>query len=353
MLKNKFLFKLFLSFSLVVLLTFVLGIFVVLSLDPVNNNDGTIYFKVENGDTLTDIVDKLDDNNLISNVFISNMYAKLVDLEVKTGLYQVDSKMSTTELLNYLSDDANAITDEVSVTLIEGDWLKDIALKISNKTNVNFEELIDYWNNEEEIRLLMDDYPFLTEDIFNDDLRFILEGYLHPNTYNFFVDTTPNEITRKLLDGTLDLYDKYKGAISNSGYSIHEIFTLSSIIQAEAAKVTDMELISGVLYNRLNRDMLLQVSVSICYAVDMGYDEDWTVCELNSDVESPFNTYIHSGLTPGPIKSFGESALNAALNPIDSEYLYFVADVYGTGEVFYSETLEQHNNYVEEFGLNF
>ncbi len=328
-------------------------VYVVLNLGKLNENAADRYFEIQPGQSATQVIANLEAKGFIRDEFSAMLYFRAVNPELKSGAFYINSAMSTNDILDYLSDASNIESNEVSITFIEGDWLKDMATKISSKTNVTSDELLAYWNNEEEIRKLMEKYPFITEDAFHSDVRYILEGYLHPNTYNFFVETTPKQVTEKMLDGTLALYKEFESQILASEFSVHEIFTLASIVQAEAGKPGDMGLVAGVLLNRINQDMLLQVSVSICYAVDMTDADDWTVCETNPDVNSPYNTYIYPGLTPGPIKSFGRDALNAVLNPIESDYLYFVADVNGTGDVYYSSTYEQHLDYVEKFGLNF
>ena len=188
----------------------------------------------------------------------------------------------------------------------------------------------------------MERYPFITEDIFNDNIRIGLEGFLAPNTYQFYRETDARTVTEKILDQQLAVYNRFKDQFDASSYSIHELYTLASIVQYESGKRDDMGLIAGVFYNRLAINMPLQSSVTVCYAMDEDNGENWLACEANADFNSPYNTYMYPGLPPGPIVNPGEDAIEAVLNPTDNDYYYFMADV-DTGVVYYARTLEEHN----------
>ncbi|MEG0275032.1 MAG: endolytic transglycosylase MltG, partial [Longicatena sp.] len=121
-------------------------------------------------------------------------------------------------------------------------------------------------------------------------------------------------------------------------------------VQYEAAKKSDMDMIAGVFYNRLKQNMPLQSSVTVCYALydNLTSSDD---CEIQTDINSPYNTYQVSGLPIGPILNPGEEAIHAVLNPKDSEYLYFVADIYGDGTVYYAKTLNEQEANIDKYGL--
>ena len=158
-----------------------------------------------------------------------------------------------------------------------------------------------------------------------------------------------------------EIYAKYEEDINASDYSLHELITLASIVQYEAATSEDMQLIAGVFYNRLNSDMPLQSTVTVCYALyddlDRNDEDSWRTCEASTDIDSPYNTYLHSGLPVGPIVNPGEAAIDAVLHPQESDYYYFIADINGVrgeaGKVYYSETYEQHQQLQEELQLVF
>ena len=137
--------------------------------------------------------------------------------------------------------------------------------------------------------------------------------------------------------------------IKKSSLSIHEIYTLASIVQYESGKIDDMKKIAKVFYNRMKIGMPLQSSVTVCYALDINKNDNWMACEVNPNYDSLYNTYKYQGLPPGPIQNPGEDAINAVLNPDSNDYLYFMADVYGDGTVYYAKTYAEHEANVNRF----
>ena len=231
------------------------------------------------------------------------------------------------------------------VTIVEGDWAKHIAEKISAVTNVSYDDLIALWSNRSWIESQKEKYPFLTDEMFQNGVRIFLEGYLAPDTYQFMKTTTAEEITTRILDQTLKIYNQFQPQFAASELSTHQIYTLASIVQYEGGgtSMDDMKTIAGVFYNRMHTDMHLQSSVTVCYAID--YDRnvnDWQDCEVNVEVESPYNTYKYGGLTPGPIENAGVLALEAVLDPIETDYMYFMADIYGGTGIHYAVTEDEH-----------
>ena len=319
------------------------------NLRPAQSVSQEVLFTVQPGDTLRSVGNRLEEEGIIRDAGAFYRFGKSAGLtDLKTGDYIIDPSMDPETILKILTDPTQALTDEVNVTIVEGDWAKHAAKKIAGRTTGSADDRLRLWNDESYIRSLMDRYPFLTEEIFNDQIRIKLEGYLAPETYRFFRDTTPEAVTEKMLDQTLSVFNAYRDEILASGLSIHELYTLASIVQYEAGKPEDMKMIAGVFYNRLNIGMMLQSSVTVCYSIDIEQDDNWWACEVNSDYESPYNTYKYAGLPPGPIENPGRDAIEAVLHPTPSNYLFFMADV-KTGTVYYAETLEEHNANVRKY----
>lgn len=341
--------------AVVVLLIAVLafdGWYIMRCLKPVSETSETVLFTVEEGSTLQSVSDELQEKGLVRSGKIAYYYAKFEGLtDIKAGDFELDKSWDLSTIYTALNSSEAAGADTVSVTIIDGDWAKHIAASISSATNVTSDELMALWNDQEYIRSLMPRYPFLTEEMFQDGVRCYLEGYFAPNTYQFRTETTAQEVTEKILDQTLAVYNQYADQFAASSLSTHQIFTLASIVQYEGTG--DMEVlknIASVFYNRLNAGMTLGSSVTVCYAIDYDRDTDnWQSCEVNTDFDSPYNTYLHTGLPPGAVTNFGTAALEAVLSPNQTGYYYFMADVYGDGTVYFSETLEQHEAYVAQF----
>ena len=316
------------------------------SLKPIQKESETVSFVVEPGTSTRAVSAKLKEAGLIRNADFAYFFARSEKLtDIKTGTYTLDKSWDVEHIFTVLNDPNAGEVETVSVTIIEGDWAKHVAQKISEATNVSYDELMTLWNDEEYIRSLMERYPFITEDVFNPDIRIKLEGFLAPNTYLFYPETDAKTVTEKILDQQLSVYNRFADQIAASKYNVHELYTLASIVQYESGKTDDMKLIAGVFYNRLDINMALQSSVTVCYAMDEDNGENWLACEANADFESPYNTYKYPGLPPGPIVNAGEDAIEAVLNPTDSNYYYFMADV-DTGVVYYAETLDEHNKNV-------
>ena len=199
----------------------------------------------------------------------------------------------------------------------------------------------------------MSEYPFLTEEIFGENVRYYLEGYLFPDRYEFFEFTNPDEVTRRFLDRTLEIYEKYKEDFDNSTYSIHEIFTLASIVQWESGSLEDSMKIAGVFETRLNYPEVLGSTVTACYAAGLTKDECYEVGDTIEYTwrDNPYNTYTNLGLPPGPVCNPNEIAINAALHPDSSEgYFYFCANMCDGGTVF-AKTEAEHQYNIERYYL--
>ena len=302
-------------------------------LKPVSEVSEQTAFVVEEGSTMDDIINKLYDEGFIQNVKIAKIYVKLNKInEYYAGNFLLDKNMSVEQIFDTLSDVSKASRDEVMVTIPDGSWAKHAAAYIAEKTNLSAEEILQKWNEVDYIYQLIDKYEFLTEDVFNSEHCF-LEGYIFPETYSFFADTTVEQVTEKILDYQNEIYLKYKDEILASGYTVHEVYTLASIILFEVSNEEDMYLVSSVFHNRLNDGWKLQSSVTVCYAL-YTY-ESWEDCERDVTIKSDYNTYQVDGLPVGPVSNTNEMALKATLNPAESNYYFFVNDISTGKSIFY------------------
>ncbi len=183
--------------------------------------------------------------------------------------------------------------------------------------------------------LLEERFPFLA----GLPPRATLEGYLFPDTYEMFDTTTPTEAVFKMLQNFESaltgegLFDE----IQQDGRPLHEILTLASLLEREAITYEDKRIIAGIIQNRLERDMPLQLDASLMYVTGRG-SLLLTKDDLASD--SPYNTYTHKGLPRGPIANPGLDSIKAALSPKETPYLYYLSD--RSHVIYYSETHEEH-----------
>lgn len=343
------------AISFIVIVAIIIAGFVYYSssLKAVQKESEVVSFQVVEGDSINNVVIRLENEGIIRNNTTAKIYSKLNHVnDLKAGSFQLDKSWSTKEVLAFLTNSKNAKADEVMITFQENLWAKDIADKLSEKLPIEANEFISLWNDEEFLNKMIQKYDFLTEDILNENYHVKLEGYLFPETYAFNKKATAEEVTETFLNHFDKIYQKYKSDFDSSERSVHENVILASMIQFESSKVEDMYLVSGVFQNRLNIGMTLGSSVTVCYSLYDDFDSP-EACEINADVDSLYNTYIHPGLPIGPVINPGENAILAALHPKETDYLYFLADIYGDGTVYYSTTLEEHEAKMAEFNLIF
>lgn len=328
-----------------------LGLYTRSCLQPIGDGSNTVVVTVQEGSSFDDVLNELKEFHLIKSKEFAKLYAKVKDVNYYAGNYTLNDGMSLSEIFAYLSDANNAHADAVTVTIPEGKWAKEIADILAENFPYSKEEIINTWNDPEYLQTLCQDYDFLNfDDINNDQYRVKLEGYLFPETYSLATNSSIDTITRTLLNQFDLMYQKYKQDFEKSNLSTHQLVTFASIIQFESGYEKDMKTIASVFYNRLEAGMKMGSSVTVCYAL---YDDfnDPKDCETEYNIESPYNTYINTGLPIGPILNAGEAAFDAVLHPDTTDYYYFLADIYGDGTVYYSKTEEEHYNKQVQLGL--
>lgn len=338
-----------------VLVALIAGICIVffLLIQPVSQTSNNVEITIKEGSSSRTILELLESKNIIKNSDAALIYAKLFNRPTfLAGKFVIDSSWTLDRLFDYMSNEDNVIQLTTDFTIYPGNTLRMIAINLQDCTNLNANEILKKWNDKKFIKSLLNDYGFLTEDIFNQDVVMKLEGYLFPDTYNIFKETSIEDVTRVFLNNTNLYFEKYYDLFAKSNMSINEIFTLASIIDYEASDAEDRKMVSSVFYNRLNIGMPLQSSVTRCYALSLKENRnitEWSDCEIELDFYSPYDTYQNYGLPPGPIRCVSETSLVAALEPSVSNNLYFIGDVCGDGTVYFSETYARHNQYIQEF----
>ncbi|MBQ1346609.1 MAG: endolytic transglycosylase MltG [Erysipelotrichaceae bacterium] len=324
----------------------------------------TTAFIVDEGAYGKSTLDKLESEGILKNADMVYYYNRIfTGYSFAAGYFEiphaVDDGYGTLrpitldEVLAFLADPANAHQDTVTLSFDEGDFIRSYAKKLGEYTTVSEEELLAYWNDESVIRSYMNEYPFLTEDIFGENVKYYLEGYLFPDTYEFFEFTNCDEITRRFLDRTLDVYNRHIDEFNASEFSIHEVFTLASIVQWESGDPEDSKKIAGVFVTRLNAPEILGSTVTACYAFDLSKDECYEVGDTLDYTwrPDPYNTYTVQGFPPGPVCCPNETVIVAALHPDTSEgYFFFSANMCDGGTVF-ARTEAEHEYNIQHYYL--
>jgi UPF0755 protein len=307
--------------------------------DPSNEKIKTVEIPI--GSSVTGIAEILEDNGIVKNAKVFKYYVKFKNESgFMAGEYSLSPSMTFPEIIESLK--TGKVMEKVvfKITIPEGKQLREIASIIGEKTDRNAEEVFNQLNDETFIKQLLEEYPdLLTEEILASDIKYPLEGYLFPATYSFYKeDQSLEEIVKSMLDKTQKVLSEYAGQMVEKEMTSHKLLTLSSLIEEEATEQAERDQISSVFYNRMSIGMPLQTDPTVLYAKG---EHKTKVYEKDLDINDPFNTYKNTGLTPGPIANAGVSSIEAALNPAETDYLYFLATA--SGKVLFSDTLEEHN----------
>lgn len=319
-------------------------------LSPVNPMDETeIAFSVENGNSLTRVANNLKKQELIKNSTVFKYYCDFAGLgqKIQAGDYLIKRSMDMFEIADLLTTgDGQPITTDI--TIIPGTTIETIAADLKNKGIFKDEnEFLNICRTGEGVQ----DYYFIADALQTVDTasrKYLLEGYLAPNTYEIYTDATPISIIKKLLSQTDKVFSSdWQSRAQELEMTMDQVLTLASMIEKEAKKA-DFAKVSAVFHNRLKDGMKLQSDPTIHYVTG---ERRMSLRSSDLAVESPYNTYRISGLPAGPICNPSPESINAALYPDESyvaeKYLYFCSTDPSTGTLHFSRTLEEHERAVE------
>ena len=332
-------------FSFFVIAGIVLVVYYKSSLGSVETNKDnvtTIDFVVEQGSTTNQIIDSLYSKKLIKDRYAAYVYVKLhSDYVMQAGNYELNNGMTLDEILTKINN-GEVIDNSITVTFVEGKRITNYVKVINKNFGYSEDEILKVLSDKAYLQELIDKYWFLTEDILNDKLYYALEGYLAPNTYFFREDASIKEIIEKLLNTTGAELDKVKDKINSSDYSVHQMLTMASIVELEGASSNDRKGVAGVFYNRLENGWSLGSDVTTYYAeqIEMS-DRDLYQAEI--DEVNDYNTRpaaMAGKLPVGPICNPGAESLNAAIDPEEHDYFFFVADKYK--KTYFTKTNSEH-----------
>jgi UPF0755 protein len=286
-----------------------------------------------------DIHEILYNKGMIRDKNTFRLYLRLSGFsnKLKAGKYEFSSDMNVPEIINIMVN-GKTKKDTIKVTIPEGFTTADIAALLESKGLFSKEDFLKAAENSNL------DYDFLKS---LPERSGKLEGYLFPDTYEFAKNTTPEQVIDRLVGRFDFMFDEsMKNKAKDMKMSIDQIVTIASMIEKEAKVESERPIISAVIYNRLKSGMKLQIDATVQYALGQWNDKVYTKDTL---VNSPYNTYVVSGLPIGPISNPGKASLMAALNPEKVDYLYYVAKKDGSGShaftVTYQDFLnEKHKN---------
>ncbi len=336
------------------------------SLEPINTEaTKTIQVEIPEGSSTKEIANILFENDLIKNATVFNYYSKIKSYNnYQSGFYNLSQSMSVDDLAKALQESGTPTAQEEpagKVLIVEGYTLTQIANSVTlnaktddktDKTPFTSEEFLATVTNQEFIDRMVATYPNLFASLPAADSGVIyrLEGYLFPAVYDYYDDTTIEDLVEQMISTTDARLQPYYEAIANKNLTVNEVLTLASLVEKEGSTDEDRRNIASVFFNRLNAEMPLQSNIAILYAQGK-LGEETTLAEdtnIDTSIESPYNIYWRAGLMPGPVNSPSLSAIEAVLNENATDYYYFVADV-TTGTVYFANTIEEHDQNVATY----
>lgn len=289
---------------------------------PVASTGKPTHITVPVGATVESVAKKLDESHLIRDARVFTMTAKGVS--IRPGIYDISPSESVAKIISRL-EKGDVVT--VRVTLPEGFTVRQIAKRLAK--NALCDETTFYKLVTEQGDTLKASFKPTAN----------LEGYLFPDTYRFPLGETETEIAQRMIGGFDSVFaERYADEIQRSGKTLSELVIVASMVEREARTAEDRPLIAGVIYNRIQRKMRLQIDATVQYARG---EHKQRLLYKDLEVESPYNTYRVAGLPPGPICCPGADSLKAALHPAEHDFLFYVAR--SDGSHVFGRTLADHN----------
>lgn len=305
-------------------------------------------FTVENGQSLTKVSNNLEAAGLIHNRSVFKYYCDFAGMgqKIQAGSYKLTRSMTMSEIADQLTTgDGNPIVR--NITLIPGWTVEDFAEKLaSDGVIADKDAFLELCKTGDAFT----DYYYIADVKATANAskrRYILEGYLAPNTYEIYMTATDEEILRKLLSQTEAVFPAdYQTRATELGMTMNEVVTLASLIEKEA-KAADFTKVSAVFHNRLKQNIKLGSDVTIHYITGV---RKMNLTNSDLQIDSPYNTYKYAGLPVGPICNPSAEAITAALYPdetyVAENYLYFCSKDPESGELYFSKTQAEHDQAV-------
>ena len=298
-----------------------------------------VFVTIPHGASSRGVARLLQANGVIRNSVAFELYARRhARRTLQAGEYFFDQPVSGRDVFWKV---AKGQVYVIPFTVREGETMYDIAQELEAAHFMAADDFVKAASDPTLIRNIAPHAP-------------TLEGFLFPATYQLTRHPAANELTATMVKKFKEEWSRIAPGVAGAdstgiaaGYPVSSVVTMASLVERETPKPEERPLVAGVFENRLRRNMLLQCDPTVIYALqqDGRYDGTLTGADLHTD--SPYNTYMHVGLPPGPIGNPGEISLRAALQPAQTDYLYFVANTQGGH--FFSATLEEHNRNVTKY----
>ncbi|MDD9269795.1 endolytic transglycosylase MltG [Paenibacillus sp. GCM10023248] len=323
-----------------------IGLFIVNAMQPVAASEQEVRVSIPQGAGSVQIAKELEAKGLIKNSSIFTYYLKLKKQgsRFQAGEYGMKPGITFDQVIDKLNKGETVKEEVIRVTIPEGYTIEQIAAKLSEGTPWSKDVFLQMANAPADLK---SETALAIPD--NKNLKHKLEGYLFPETYEFkkgsteqeFIERTLQELDKKLATLPPDWKDKLK----ERGLTVHQMLTIASLIEREVVQDEERALVSGVIQNRLKKNMPLQIDATVQYLFDKSKER---LLEKDLQIQSPYNTYLNTGLPPGPIASPSLASMKAAIYPEETKYLFYVTKKDGTKGHLFAETFEEHKKNIAE-----
>lgn len=301
------------------------------------NNNGT-FVVIEKNSSLDKVIDLLAKKKVLGSVRSFKGYSKIKGFgePVPGGHYIFKPGTTYKALLEKLKHEGS---DFAIITIPEGFSIYQIADRMEKNNIATKKDFLEAKLQEVNTGGLLNP-P-------NQGVVYEMEGYLFPDTYYIPTGTSPADVKKLMYNNFEKIFnEKYRARAKELGLSVNDIISIASLIEREAANDSERSKIAGVIYNRMKKDMLLQIDAAVVYAKTEGEKSVGKLTKSDLKILSKYNTYIYKGLPPGPIACPGKPSIEAALYPETHDYYYYVLG--DNGHVF-SKTYEEHVNNVKKY----
>ncbi len=332
------------TIAVAALIVAIIGVSIILGIqnrpmDP--DSQQVININIEEGSSTTDIAYTLQENGLIRSVTAFKITSRIKGYDGKymAGFYSLSPSMSTMEMIKAIVEG-----DVVNIffTVAPGQSTEDIAANLENNGICSKDEFM------KEVTTGKFDYEFMK---YLPEGEYRMEGVLTPETYSFPIGVKAHDIVDTMLNQfNSNIKDDYYNKAKKLGLSFYDTIKVASIVEREASVEDERPLVSSVIYNRLEKGMRLQMCSTLSFILD---DGRVNLTDADLAIDSPYNTYMYDGLPPTPIGNPGAASIEAAFNPADTDYLYFVLseklDGSSNFSADYNKFLQDKDNYYEAY----
>nr|WP_261780080.1 endolytic transglycosylase MltG [Paenibacillus xylanexedens] len=306
---------------------------------PVSDSAEPVVFEIKSGSGTSQIADQLEQEGLIRSGLAFKGYLKWKNQgsSFMAGTYSMNPGVSYDEIISKLNSGEVVPEEMVKFTIPEGYTVLQMADKLSAEGVVDREEFIKLANDPSSF-----DVDIIKDIPVDEELRYALEGYLFPETYELKKGSSTHDVMQRMLEEfqtKINTIPDLESKLKARNLSLHELLTIASLVEREVVVDEERALVAGVIDNRIKQDMKLEIDATVQYLLDKPKAR---LLFKDLKVQSPYNSYLNKGLPPGPIASPSLESIEAALAPEASDYLFYVTKKDGSSGHLFAKTYKEH-----------